>query len=223
MTKILTPRSAIERVLVSTTRAKKFTFYETGFQKVCFCLSVLFVLIGVILGVVTYFVENRYFALIGIVFILVGEGFFLTYLGAQMIPELWKMRDLEKEFIDPYAERFNDEIDLISDLASSHQARHLTYAASSFSLLAEQLKTRIALLVGAIDKVGIIPLGITTYFSSTKISKEMVVFGSVDWVLAALVLLYLFALRMSLVAQWLERQAALFRTAAEQRKTSANN
>lgn len=223
MTMIFTPRAAIERVLVSTTRAKKFTFYETRFQQVCFCLALLFVIIGGILGLVSYFVEDGYFALFGIALVLLGEVSFLVYLAAQMIPELWKMRDLERDFIDPYAERFNDEIDLISELASSHQARHLTYAASSFSLLAEQLKTRIALLVGAIDKVGIIPLGITTYFSSTKISKEIVVFGSVDWVLAALVLLYLFALRMSLVAQWLEKQAALFRTAAEQRKTSGNN
>jgi len=129
-----------------------------------------------------------------------------------------KLRNPEKDFLAPYANTFNDDVDLISDLVSTSEAHNLFYASKSFLLLAEQLKTRIALLVGAIDKVGIIPLGVTTYLSWAKLSKENAVFGGVEWVLVTLVLLYFFAVRMSLVVQWLDRAALIFQTAAEQRK-----
>jgi len=218
MTTIFTPRHAIERVLVGSTQVKKFTFYETRLQQILFWLAMVLLIGGIACGVIAYFVNGSDIAPIGMVLILAAEVAFLGCSIAQLIPELMKLRDPERDFIAPYAERFNDEIDLIGDLVSSHHSQHLAYAANSFSLLAEQLKARISLLVGAIDKVGVIPLGVTTYISWAKIPKEIEVFGRAEWVLAVLILLYLLALRMNLVAQWLERRAVIFQIAAEQKK-----
>jgi len=209
--------------LLNTTEQKKFAFYETKLQQILFYLSLGFLVIGVFCGAIAYFTQGGYLALAGLTLILLAEIIFLLYSIAQLVPELRKMRDPERDFIKPHAERFNDEIDLISDLVSSHPSQHLAFAANSFSLLAEQLKARISLLVGAIDKVGLIPLGVTTYISWPKIPKEIVVFGRAEWVLAVLILLYLFALRMNLVAQWLERRALIFRMAAEKKRRSEEN
>lgn len=217
---ILTPRSAIERVLTAKAQPKKFTFYDTKLQKWLFQLTILLLALGAIAGAVSYFSKNSNLALAGIALILSAEVTFLAYWLAQLVPDLAKMRNPEKDFITPYVQTFNDDIDLISELVSTNDDHHLQYAAQGFSLLAEQLRARIALLVGAIDKVGIIPIGITTYFSAAKLLKEGAMFGGAEWVLLTLVLLYLFAIRMSLVAQWLERTALLFRTAAENRKRS---
>jgi len=223
MANIITPRHAIESVLQNATEQKKFAFYETRLQQILFYVSLGFLVSGVICGGIAYFAQGGYLALAGLIMIMLAEFIFLAYSIAQLIPELRKMRDPERDFISPHAERFNDEIDLISDLASSHPSQHLTFAANSFSLLAEQLRARISLLVGAIDKVGLIPLGVTTYISWAKIPKEIVVFGRAEWVLAVLILLYLLALRMNLVAQWLERRAVIFRMAAEQKRRSEKN
>lgn len=215
---ILTPRSAIDQVLAVKAKSRKFTLYDTTAEKIAFVLTVSLAGSGAVAGIVFYFSANPLAGLIGVALTLLSAGASIGYQLASLIPDLMKLKNPEQDFVTPHAQSFNEDIDLISELSSTHNAQHLLYAAQRFSLSAEQLRIRISLLVGAIDKVGIIPLSITTYFSAAKLIKEDAVFGGIEWAVITLVFLYLFAVRMSLVAQWLERTALIFRAAAEAKR-----
>jgi hypothetical protein len=144
-----------------------------------------------------------------------------AYQISMTLPEFMKLKNLEREISNPFVEEFNDDIDLITELARDYRMHHLKYAQESYSLMAAQLRSRISLLVGAIDKVGLIPLGITAYISGTKALKDgLIVFGGIEWVLAGLVLLYLLALRMNGTAQWMDRMSLLYKQALSMKQSN---
>lgn len=76
--------------------------------------------------------------------------------------------------------------------------------------MAKHLRERIGLLVGALDKVGIVPVAVTAYLSYAKAVKDGISFGTYEWVGIAFVSLYIFAIRMSATAQWMEHVAELY-------------
>lgn len=160
---------------------------------------------------VTYFWRNPYVGLVGLVALLASTLAAVAYQIVSAIPELVKLRNLEREVSDPLLVEFNDNMDLINELSQTCEAHHLSYARTSFLLMAKQLRERISLLVGAIEKVGVIPLAITSYLAIAKAQKEgLVVFGGIEWALVGLILLYLLALRLSSTAQWMELAAELY-------------
>jgi hypothetical protein len=65
----------------------------------------------------------------------------------------------------------------------------------------------------------VIPITVTAYISGAKAVKDgLLVFGGVEWVLFAFIVLYLFALRMCSVAQWMDRIALLYGEALTSKK-----
>ena len=208
---LITPKNAIQIVLSKKTRDAKFKPYETRLQKWTFLVAVGLFGSGLVIALITYFWKNRCVALAGLVAMLVSQLAAVAYQLVSAIPELTKLRNIEKEVSDPLLIEFNDNMDLINELSQTCEAHHLSYARASFLLMAKQLRERIALLVGAIEKVGVIPLAITSYLAVTKAQKEgFVVFGGIEWALAGLILLYLLALRLSTTAQWMELAAELY-------------
>lgn len=215
---LITPKSAIDRVLAHKAKSSKLTLYDTKFEKLLLSLTSGLVVIGAIVGAGAAYSGSKFWELTALLLVFAAEISFIVYQLVSLIPDLLKLRNPERSFIAPYGEVFNDDVDLIAELASCHDEKHLRYAAQYFALSAEQLRTRIGLLVGAIEKVGLIPLGVTTYLSITKLAKEGAVFGGAEWFLLGLILFYLFSVRMGLVAQWLDRTALLFRAAVESKR-----
>ena len=162
----------------------------------------------------TYFYKNSYVALAGLLMLLLSMIAATIYQIALALPDLVKLRNVEREISSPLLARFDDDMDLLYELSQSYETHHLVYAKESFALMAKQLRERIALLVGAVEKVGIIPLGATGYLSFAKAYKDgLVVFSGVEWAFAAFLFLYLFALRLSSTAQWMEQVSALYEQA----------
>ena len=211
---IVTPKNAVEVVLDRKTKSLRFRFYETTVQKVLFWLAGGSLTLGGVLGTVVYVWRSPWVALAALVLLLLAPLLAAAYQISMMLPEFMKLKNFEREISKPFVEEFNDDIDLISELARDYRMHHLMYAQESYSLMAAQLRSRISLLVGAIDKVGVIPLGITAYISVAKAHKEgLIVFGIIEWVLAGLVLLYLLALMMNGTAQWMDRMSLLYKQA----------
>ena len=211
---IVTPKNAVEVVLERKTKSLRFQFYETALQKVLFWSAVGSLVLGGALGTVIYVWRYPSAALAALVLLLVASLLAAAYQISIILPEFMKLKNFEREISNPLVEVFNDDIDRITELARDYRMHHLKYAQESYSLMGEQLRSRISLLVGAIDKVGIIPLGITAYISWTKALKDgLIVFGGIEWVLAGLVLLYLLALRMNATAQWMDRMSLLYKQA----------
>jgi len=211
MNKIITPSDAITLVLERKTKDFRLQFYETTFQKVSFFGSIGSLGLGVLAG--CYF---RYFqkieqvgwiALFGISIASIGA---IAYQIALAVPEVSKLKNPEREVSSPLVEAFNDDMDLIYQLSISFEPHHLSYAKAMYASMAKQARERIGLLVGALDKVGLIPVAATTYLSIAKAIKDGLDFGPYQWVVVAFVCLYFLAIRMTATAQWMEHVAELY-------------
>lgn len=216
---IVTPKNAIELVLARKAKTKKLQLYDNTLQKWLFILAVLFLILGATGGITAYFWRQQNVAWVALSCLAFSAVFTTGYQLATVLPEFMKLRNAEHEISLPLVKNFNDDIDLIAELGRDFEPQHLRYARDNFSTMAHQLRARISLLVGAVDKVGVIPITVTAYISGAKAVKDgLLVFGGVEWVLFAFIFLYLFALRMCSVAQWMDRIALLYGEALASKK-----
>ena len=211
---IVTPKNAVEVVLDRKTKSFRFRFYETTVQKWVFWSAVGSLVLAGALGAAWYVWRSPAIALAALALLFLASLLAAAYQISQTVPALMKLKNIEREVSNSLVEEFNDDIDLITELARDYRTHHLQYAQEIYSLMAVQHRSHISLLVGAIDKVGLIPLGITAYISWKKLVKDgLIVFGATEWVLAGLVLLYLVAVRMNETAQWMDRMSLLYKRA----------
>ncbi|WP_130458219.1 hypothetical protein [Azospira oryzae] len=208
---LITPKNAVEMVLRKKTKEAKFQPYETTAQKWLLGFSIGSLCIGFLLALSTHLWKNEYLVFTALLFVLASSLFAMGYQIASLIPELAKFRNVEKEVATPFLAEFNNDLDLIHDLSQTCEIHHLSFAKANFVLMAKQLRERIGILVGALEKVGLIPLATTGYFAFLKTQKDgLQPFSDIDWVFAAFAFLYLVAVRMMGTAQWMEKMAEIY-------------
>ena len=66
---------------------------------------------------------------------------------------------------------FDEELGLIAHLARTYERHDLEYALDRMSLVVTQFRSTVAVTIGALEKVGILPLVIAGYFSPTRVFK----------------------------------------------------
>jgi hypothetical protein len=205
----VTSNAMIQLVLERTTGDFRLQLYETSMQKGLFWAAVSCVVASAVCGAVSYFVNNGDWALAGIRAFLVGAMIALAYQGTLLWAEVQKLKNPEKEIASPLTRSFSDSMELIHEL-STFEAHHLKYAQDLFRRNARHLRERISLFVGALDKVGAIPLAVTAYLSYAKMSQGSPSFGAFEAIGLIFSGFYLFAIRMSMTAQWMEGVSELF-------------
>jgi hypothetical protein len=209
--KLITPQNAIQIVLARKTKDARFCPYETILEGRLFWAALGFFSLGIALALLAYVFKNN--VVIGAAMGAVGLSilFVLAYQVVSTVPDLLKLRNIEREISEPLLDQFNDDMDLINELISTFERHHLEYARDRYCLMAKQLRERIALLVGALEKVGVIPLAVTGYLSFLKAQKEgLAPFGGLEWIFVAFLGLFIFALRMATAAQWMEKIAGIY-------------
>ena len=210
MANIITPRDAITLVLECKTKDFRLQFYETVFQKISFIGSIGALALGMLTGIFFRYLHTEWLGWTALVSVSAAAVGAMTYQIAQLIPELMKLRNPEREISNPLVSTFNSDMDLIHQLATSFEHHHLSYAKVMYTNMARQMRERIGLLVGALDKIGIIPVAVTTYLSYAKAVKDGLNFGPYEWIGIAFICLYLLAIRMASAAQWMEHIAELY-------------
>lgn len=210
MNKIITPSDAIAIVLERKTKDFRLKFYETTFQKVSFIGSIASLALGLITGIAFHYLHFEWLGWMALICISIASISAIAYQVAQLIPEVVKLKNPEREISSPLVEAFNDDMDLIHQLSMSFESHHLSYAKVMYANMARQIRERIGLLVGALDKIGIIPVAVTTYLSYAKAIKDGLTFGPYEWFEISFVCLYLLAIRMTATAQWMEHVAELY-------------
>ena len=211
MQNIITPRDAITLVLSKKSKDFRFQFYETALQKACFIASAGLLGVGLIAGIsFRYVAQYDAFGWIALVSISLSSISAIAYNFSHLIPDVVKLKNPEKEVSSTLVKDFNDDMDLINLLATSFELHHLSYAKATYTNMARQIRERIGLLVGSLDKIGLVPIFLTTYLSYAKAVKEGIAFGPVEWVSIALVLLYLIAIRLVSTAQWMESVSEIY-------------
>lgn len=215
MNSIVTPKHVLEIVLKGKTNPLSLCPWKNTTQKKLFILSVGSLIIGLILGALIQVWHEVVIGYFAISFLLLSIPASILYQLAILWPSLTSLHHSEKSLVDPVIAQFNDDIDTISLLVQDFKKHHLEYARDSLALVAQQTRARISLLVGALDKVGIIPLAITGYLSAKKlITDPTIQFSGIELVLAAFVALYLIAIHMLSVAQQIDRMVLVLKQAS---------
>jgi hypothetical protein len=129
-----------------------------------------------------------------------------------------------RRILEPVIAAFTAELALIARLEQTYEPRALAYALDRLSLEAAQLRTRIALLIGALDKVGLIPLVIGAYFPLRALFKEQPPTSSeLSWIIGTVAGLGGFYLMAFGFLHWTQRldEACMVLKHAGQAKPSA--
>jgi hypothetical protein len=110
---------------------------------------------------------------------IVIRGLLIPILGvilspfAVIVPKLFRyFRHRERAELEPVLDSFDKELAIISHLASTYERHDLEYAHERVALEAAQGRSWNALFVGALDKIGIIPLLVAAYISWQKLRAE---------------------------------------------------
>ncbi len=132
---------------------------------------------------------------------------------------------LGKSILDNRVDAFNDDIVLIYRLSKNYQEHYLEYAKNSVEQEVNQLKGRIGVIVGLIEKVGVFPLGIAAYYQFVKFQdKELPIFsGNETAIFLCLFMIYLIAIRLIRVSQELEKIVLILDQALSLKRTSEWN
>jgi len=213
---IITPQSSIEKVLHQKTKPLSISPSFTKAQKFWLKASGITLLIGVVLGLLNHLLKNEIVGIWSIWFLLGSMISAVCYQISLLAPMLKEMKHSEKTIAENILSEFNSDIELIQSLSKDCSEHHLSFAKQNFMQLSNHLKSRINLLVGAIEKVGIIPLAIASYYSYQKISNgELISFGAIEIITTSIVILYLFSIHMVTVSHKFERIALIFDEALE--------
>jgi hypothetical protein len=205
----ITSNDLIEIVLQHTTGDFRFEPYRTKPQKFLFWALVGCVACSIASGLASLLLNSRNWAFLGIVAFQLGAAAVVLYQGALLWNEARRMRNPEKEIALPLTKSFSSTMELIHNLAT-FEIEHLRYAKDVFTREARHLRERIGLMVGALDKIGAIPLAVTSYLSYVKMSQADPSFGALEVVGLCFIAFYVFAIRMVGTAQWMEKVAILF-------------
>ena len=164
-------------------------------------------------------INDQQLTLVAMLILLTSTVLAFAFQVAVALPALATVNRLEASMGSELSEAFNDDLDLIGELARDYEPHHLRFARENFCMMASQLRSRVSLLVGAIEKVGAIPLALVSYLAFSK-AFGTGIFGIAESVYAALIGLYILGLRANIVAQWMDRVALVYGAALDMRTTN---
>ncbi len=217
----ITPADCIKLVLDQKTRDAKLRIYENRTQKAAFFVAAATLAVAVASGVAFRIWKFDGLAWVALFAMAISMLASAAYQMSNILPEFRRLKNLEREASDPLAKDFDGDIELIHRL-SDFDRNHLSYAKAMYTNMAKHIRERSGLLVGALDKVGLLPLAATAYLSYAKAVKEGLTFGAVETIACGVIALFLFAVRMAATAQWMESVAELYAHAMTLRPEKQN-
>jgi hypothetical protein len=130
-----------------------------------------------------------------------------------------------ERIVEPIIAAFTAELALIARLDQTYEPLALAYALDRLTLVVTQLRARIALLVGALDKVGLFPLVIGAYFSLRALLKEQSPTPSeLSWIVGGTIglgLVYMMAFGLMCWVQRLDEACMVLKYAVQAKQLAA--
>lgn len=130
-----------------------------------------------------------------------------------------------KAELEPVIRSFNDEVDLIFHLTQTYARHQLEYAQDRVVLAATQARSWNALCVGALEKVGVLPLAVAAYFSRKTLAASQTqavseLLSTENIIAGALVFFYLLSLLQQAVCLRLDGFGLVLRHAVQAKKSA---
>lgn len=189
--------------------------YLTPFQKWTFWLMFGFFSTALILALSTkveiYYWQKPFALILVLLAQLAGILFQLSFAF-----EAFKFfKAPTRHFLEPITKSSVRDYEL-AEYFSRFTESQLYYVKERLLLESKHIHSRVSLLVGALDKVGIIPVLVTWILASFKyIASGSIVFEQIDWLVYGLLGLYLISLPILFFIHQLERYLLLVNTAIE--------
>jgi hypothetical protein len=133
------------------------------------------------------------------------------------------VRHPERAALEHVLVTFDKERDLVTHLAHNYEQHDLEYAQERIALETGRVRSWNALLLGGLDKLGIVPLAVIAYISWQKLHVEQpLIFSGVpggEWVIGAVLgFFYLLSMQQFLTCLELDRFCLVLKHAVEAKK-----
>ena len=168
--------------------------YHNKFQKYSFWAMVLLFVLAITVAISTKFIgPYAWQKLTALVLVALSQISALLYQLSFVFGAFKILKEPTRHFLEPVTRSSAKDYDLALSLLRFDKAQ-LEYAKNRLLLECEQIKSRVNLLVGAIDKVGILPVAVTWFLAAYKyFDKGELDFSEVDWLVYVLMGIYIVA------------------------------
>jgi hypothetical protein len=189
--------------------------YLNPFQKWTFWLMFSFFGVAMIIAVSTKVEVYDWQKPIALILVLLAQISGLLYQLSFVFEAFKIFKAPARHFLEPVTESSVRDFELAESFSRFTESQ-LYYAKERLSLESKHMRSRISLLVGALDKVGIIPVLVAWILASYKyIADGSIAFEQIDWLVYGLLGLYLVTLPILFFVHKLERYLLLVNTAIE--------
>lgn len=131
----------------------------------------------------------------------------------------------ERELLESTVSQFPKDLQLARFIARSFDKITIEFAQQRFVMLSEHLTQRISLMLGIIETIGLIPMGITAYLAFKKLEIDGFNLDLVylQWVGFGVVFLYFVAYLLRISAQEFLRHSQVLKLALDLKQQDALN
>lgn len=216
------PHQLVELLLDRTTSNFEWRLYKTQSEKCFFWGALGSFVLGLGVSAIGRQWHCQSLAMLGAVIFLVGTVLMLMFFLLTLYADVRAFSNPERMATSKFGAQLDRDSDLIEEMVARFDAACLNLARRRFDAAARQMRERIALLFGPIEKLGVLPFVATGYFSYEKFLREgLQPFAWIEWLFVFLAFYYLLGLRAYGTAQWMERKVILCDLAIELQKTTA--
>ena len=187
--------------------------YQNKFQKCSFWAMVLLFICAIIVAISTKFIgPYSWQKLTTLVLVALSQISALIYQLSFIFEAFKVLKEPTRHYLEPVTKSSAKDYDLALSLLRFDKAQ-LEYAKNRLLLECAQMKSRVNLLVGAIDKVGILPVAVTWFLAAYKyFDKGALDFGEVDWLVYGLMGIYILAVPILFFIHKLQRYILVIET-----------
>ena len=187
--------------------------YQNKFQKYSFWSMIILFLLAITIAISTKFIGPfTWQKLTALVVVALSQVSALLYQFSFIFEGFKILKEPTRHFLEPVTKSSAKDYDLALSLSRFDKSQ-LEYAKSRLLLECEQMKSRVSILVGAIDKVGIVPVAVTWVLAAYKyFDKGALVFSEVDWLVYGLMGVYIVAVPILFFIHKLQRYILVVET-----------
>jgi len=191
-----------------------------GWQKWTLVGLIAFFLLTLVLAIAFSLTKQREVAYAAMISLLAMYVLFIGYQLTLIGPEVRKMLEAERTLLEHAVVQFSDDLKRARWIANSFDQITIEFAQQRLALLGDHLKHRISLMVGVIDKVGLVPLGVSAYLTLRKLEadKANLDFSIMEWAGWVLAFFYFVAMLLHQTAHGFQRHELVFKMALEMKQ-----
>jgi hypothetical protein len=197
--------------------------YENTFQKWTFWLMIWCFLAGLVVALSTKVINTDWQKITALLLVIASQVVALVYQLSLALQSFKFIKEPTRHFLQPLTAVAAQDYQLAKGMVRFDR-NQLEYVLARLKLEIAQMKSRVGMLVGAVETVGLVPVAVTSAFSAFGYFADgKIMFQEIDWIVYALMGLYVVVVPVLFFTHKLDRFALVVETAIKFKDTEANN